>query len=134
MKRKQTHEISEAERNSLASHRKLAFKQNIPLYIMIAIPLLYFALFKYGPMFGLVMAFQDFKLRDGFFGSQWVGLLNFQQIFGTPNMTKIIWNTIWLGIVTVIVEFPFPIMIAILLNEIGNKVFKKWKHPQEPPL
>ena len=126
MKRKQTHEISEAERNSLASHRKLAFKQNIPLYVMIALPLLYFAIFKYGPMFGLIMAFQDFKLRDGFFGSQWVGLLNFKQIFGTPNMAKIIWNTVWLGIVTVIVEFPFPIIIAIFLNEIGNKTFKKW--------
>ena len=126
MKRKQKHEISEAERNSLAARRKLSIQQNIPLYVMIAIPLIYFIIFKYGPMFGLVMAFQDFKLRDGFFGSTWVGLLNFKQIFGTPNMTKIIWNTIWLGIVTVIVEFPFPIMIAILLNEIGNKVFKKW--------
>ena len=119
-------ELTEAEKTSLAAKRKLSFRQNVPLYIMIAIPLLYFAIFKYGPMFGLVMAFQDFKLRDGFFGSQWVGLLNFQQIFGTPNMTKIIWNTIWLGIVTVIVEFPFPIIIAIFLNEIGNQVFKKW--------
>ena len=126
MSKKPKSELTEAQKNSLAAKRRLSFRQNIPLYIMIAIPLLYFAIFKYGPMFGLVMAFQDFKLRDGFFGSQWVGLLNFQQIFSTPNMTKIIWNTIWLGIVTVIVEFPFPIMIAILLNEIGNKVFKKW--------
>ena len=126
MSKKPKSELTEAQKNSLAAKRRLSFRQNIPLYIMIAIPLLYFAIFKYGPMFGLVMAFQDFKLRDGFFGSQWVGLLNFQQIFGTPNMTKIIWNTIWLGIVTVIVEFPFPIMIAILLNEIGNQVFKKW--------
>ena len=126
MSKKPKAELTEAQKNSLAARRKLSIQQNIPLYVMIAIPLLYFIIFKYGPMFGLVMAFQDFKLRDGFFGSQWVGLLNFQQIFGTPNMTKIIWNTIWLGIVTVIVEFPFPIMIAILLNEIGNKVFKKW--------
>ena len=126
MSKKPKAELTEAQKNSLAARRKLSIQQNIPLYIMIAIPLLYFIIFKYGPMFGLVMAFQDFKLRDGFFGSTWVGLLNFKQIFGTPNMTKIIWNTIWLGIVTVIVEFPFPIMIAILLNEIGNKVFKKW--------
>ena len=126
MSKKPKTELTEAQKNSLAARRKLSIQQNIPLYIMIAIPLLYFIIFKYGPMFGLVMAFQDFKLRDGFFGSTWVGLLNFKQIFGTPNMTKIIWNTIWLGIVTVIVEFPFPIMIAILLNEIGNKVFKKW--------
>lgn len=109
MSKKPKSELTEAQKNSLAAKRRLSFRQNIPLYIMIAIPLLYFAIFKYGPMFGLVMAFQDFKLRDGFFGSQWVGLLNFQQIFSTPNMTKIIWNTIWLGIVTVIVEFPFPL-------------------------
>ena len=126
MSKKPKAELTEAQKNSLAARRKLSIQQNIPLYVMIAIPLIYFIIFKYGPMFGLVMAFQDFKLRDGFFGSTWVGLLNFKQIFGTPNMTKIIWNTIWLGIVTVIVEFPFPIMIAILLNEIGNKVFKKW--------
>lgn len=126
MRKKPKKELTEAEQLSLASRHRLIIKQNIPLYIMIAIPLLYFLIFKYGPMFGLVMAFQDFKLRDGFFGSKWVGLLNFKQIFSTPSMVKIIWNTIWLGIVTVVVEFPFPIIIAILLNEVGNKVFKKW--------
>lgn len=106
--------------------RKLNIKRNIPLFIMMIIPLLYFIIFCYGPMFGLVMAFQNFRLRDGLLGSEWVGMRNFQMIFSTPNMYKIILNTLRLGLLNVFLTFPFPIILAIMLNEIGNKTYKKF--------
>ena len=118
--------MTDAQIKSAVFRKRLRIKQNIPLWVMISIPLLYFLIFCYGPMFGLVMAFQNFRLKDGFFGSEWVGLQNFKMIFSNPNMVKIIWNTVWLGLLTVLVEFPFPIIIAIFLNEIENKHFKKW--------
>lgn len=106
--------------------KRLMLKKNIPLFVMLIVPLLFFAIFSYGPMFGLVMAFQNYKLRDGLLGSDWVGLRNFQMIFTTPNMYKIIFNTLRLGILSVFVSFPFPIIVAVMLNEVTNKYFKKW--------
>lgn len=107
-------------------NRRLKIKRNIPLLLMMVIPLLYFLIFCYGPMLGLVMAFQDFKLAKGFFGSQWVGLRNFKMIFKTPNMYGIILNTLRLGILSVLISFPFPIAIAIMLNEVQGKIFKRF--------
>lgn len=107
-------------------HHRLMVKRNIPLFAMLIIPLLFFAIFSYGPMFGLVMAFQNYRLKDGLLGSEWVGLRNFKMIFTTPNMYKIIFNTLRLGLLSVFVSFPFPIIIAVMLNEITGKRFKKW--------
>lgn len=106
--------------------RRLLRKKNIPLFIMLIIPIAYFLIFAYGPMFGLVMAFQNFRLADGFWGSKWVGLKNFELIFNTPNMYRIILNTLRLGIAEIIVEFPMPIILAIMLNEITSKWYKKF--------
>lgn len=111
--------------NSAQLRRRSNFKRNLPLFIMLIVPLVYYAVFHYGPMFGLVMAFQNYRLKDGLLGSEWVGLLNFKMIFNTPNMVKIITNTLKIGILTVFVSFPFPIMLAIMLNEVSNKIFKK---------
>ncbi len=105
--------------------RRLNIRRNIPLYVMLIVPLLYFVIFCYGPMFGLVMAFQNFKLKDGLLGSEWVGLRNFKMIFGTPNMYNIILNTLRIGILTVFVSFPFPIILAVMLNEMQGR-FKKY--------
>lgn len=104
--------------------KRARLKRNIPLFIMLIIPILYFCVFCYGPMFGLVMSFQDYKLKDGIFGSEWVGLLNFRLIFTTPNLVKIIWNTVKIGLLTVLVSFPFPIILAIMLNEVSGKRLK----------
>lgn len=106
--------------------RRLTIRRNIPLFAMLALPILFFIIFCYGPMFGLVMAFQNYRLADGLLGSEWVGWRNFKMIFTTPNMYKIILNTLRLGLLSVFVSFPFPIAIAIMLNEITNKYFKKF--------
>lgn len=111
--------------NTAQIHRRTSFRRNLPLFIMLIVPLVYYVIFHYGPMFGLVMAFQNYRLKDGLLGSEWVGWLNFKMIFSTPNMVKIIGNTLTIGILTVFVSFPFPIILAIMLNEISNKIFKK---------
>ena len=107
------------------SRKKALWRRNIPLFIMFSIPFFYFLIFCYGPMGGLVMAFEQYRPRNGLFGSEWVGLMNFKIIFGTRSMVNIILNTVRLGLLTVLVSFPFPIMLAILLNEVGNAKFKK---------
>lgn len=111
--------------NSDRMQKRLRIKKNIPLYCMLAIPILYFLIFCYGPMFGTVMAFQNYRLSDGLLHSEWVGLRNFKMIFTTPNMRKIIFNTVRIGVMTVFVSFPFPIILAIMLNEVKAKRFKK---------
>lgn len=106
-------------------HRKRLFQQNIPLIIMFAPVLIYFLLFKYGPMFGLAIAFKQYNLADGVWGSPWIGMDNFDMLFGNPQTLNIIRNTLMLSILQVVAGFPLPILLAILLNEVRKSWFKK---------
>jgi len=101
------------------------FKQNIPLLIMFIPVLFFYAIFKYLPMGGLVIAFKDYNFADGVFGSPWVGLKNFQMLFTGSNTVNIIRNTFVLSILRIIFGFPAPIILAILLNEVRKSWFKK---------
>lgn len=82
-------------------------------------------IFQYGPMFGLVIAFKDYKPLMGFVDSPWVGLKNFQRMFEIPDFGNILWNSITLNIESLIVTFPVPIIFAILLNEMRGRKFKR---------
>lgn len=124
-KKKQNVPMDELSLRTEQMRRRLNIRRNIPLFVMLIIPILFFVIFCYEPMFGLIMAFQNYKLRDGLLGSEWVGLRNFKMIFSTPNMYGIILNTLKIGILTVFVSFPFPIILAVMLNEISGK-FKKF--------
>ncbi|WP_133580186.1 ABC transporter permease [Aureibacillus halotolerans] len=105
--------------------RKRLLRQNLPLFIMFAPVLIYFLLFKYGPILGLVIAFKQYSLAGGVFGSPWVGMANFEMLFNTPQMLNIIRNTLMLSVLQVVVGFPLPILLAILLNEVRKSWFKK---------
>jgi len=115
------------ERNLSAGklQRSKRFRQNIPLLIMFAPILIYYIVFKYLPMGGLIIAFKDFSLRQGIFGSPWAGLRNFRLIFTGTGTLNIIWNTFFLSILRLVAGFPAPIILAILLNEVREKWFKK---------
>lgn len=102
-----------------------AIKQNIPLFVMFAPVLLFYALFKYIPMFGLVIAFKDYNFFDGILHSPWVGLDNFRSLFGNAQTLGIIRNTLLLSVLNIVVGFPFPIVVALLLNEVRKIWFKK---------
>lgn len=94
-------------------------------WLIIAAPLLYVFVFNYLPMTGILMAFKDYSPRRGIWASPWVGLKWFQQFMTTPSGLKVIGNTLSLGLYTLIAGFPIPILLAIALNEIHSKGFKK---------
>ncbi|NMA83232.1 MAG: sugar ABC transporter permease [Epulopiscium sp.] len=105
--------------------KRTKMKSQWQFYLMLLPPLLYILTFHYTPMFGIVMAFKKFSVSRGIWGSQWVGFTHFKQFLASPSSLRIIWNTLYLGIYTLIVGFPIPILLAIGLNEVGNQRFKK---------
>ncbi|OUS74764.1 protein lplB [Paenibacillus sp. MY03] len=101
------------------------FKQNVPLLWMFIPGAIFYLLIKYTPMAGLVIAFKDYNLHDGIVRSPWVGLDNFRLIFSNALTTDIILNTLWLSLLRLVVGFPFPILLALLLNEVRKTWFKR---------
>lgn len=87
--------------------------------------LLYYIIFHYIPMGGTVIAFQDYRPALGFFGSDWVGLENFIEFFTGPYAWRTIRNTILLSVYGIIFEFPMPIFLALMINEVSGKIFKR---------
>jgi len=85
----------------------------------------FFVLFKYVPIGGVVIAFKKYNLMDGILHSPWVGLDNFRLLFSTPTTIQIIRNTLMLSLMSIIIGFPFPIILAILLNEVRRMWFKR---------
>lgn len=94
-------------------------------YLIISVPLAFVLIFSYAPMYGVLMAFQDFSPRRGVFGSEWVGLKHFEQFLSSPSSMRIIWNTLEIGIYGLIAGFPLPIILAVGLNECRHQKFKK---------
>ncbi|MCR2807926.1 ABC transporter permease [Paenibacillus soyae] len=95
------------------------------LYLLLMIPLSFVLLFKYAPMSGLVLAFKDYKIARGFWGSEWVGFEVFQEIFARHDFLRAVRNTLMLNGLDLIFSFTAPIILAILLNEIRSVRFKK---------
>lgn len=95
------------------------------LYLMLLPAIVVAILFAYVPMYGLIMAFQDYNAFKGFSGSEFVGLDNFRRIFTQSNFLKAIWNTLYVSLLGLVITFPAPILLALLLNELKNGWFKK---------
>ncbi|TDF96370.1 sugar ABC transporter permease [Paenibacillus piri] len=110
---------------SVRLRRKRIIKQNIPLMVMFLPVILFYIVFKYIPMLGLVIAFKDYNFFDGIIGSEWVGFKHFKYLFGNAYTRDIIYNTLLLSCLRVFVSFPFPILLAIMLNEARKLLFKK---------
>lgn len=110
-------------------HRKKNFKKTMKkywqLYLFLAVPLAYLIIFKYVPMGGLVMAFQNFSPRKGLFGSEWVGLEHFIEFFQSYQFWRILKNTLVLSIYGIVASFPIPIVFALILNCIRDGKLKK---------
>lgn len=102
-----------------------SFKTYWQLYIMLIPVVLYFIVFKFWPMYGVQIAFRNFSPAQGFWKSEWVGLQYFQQFFNSFNFEIVLSNTLLLSIYLLLVSFPAPVILALLLNEIQNKHFKK---------
>lgn len=92
--------------------------KNRYLYGMMFFPIVFFVLFKYKPMYGILIAFKDFKVREGIMGSEWAGFKYFQQFLSDPDFWNAFKNTILLSIWQILICFPVPILFALLVNEI----------------
>ena len=101
------------------------FKMNVALYIMLIPGILNLIFFKYAPMYGLIVAFQNYKPKLGYLGSPFVGLKHFYAFFRDPFCWRIIRNTFVLGSYSILINFPAPIILALLLNEIRYPKFKR---------
>ena len=95
------------------------------IYLMALSVLIYFLIFKYGPMYGSIIAFKDYNISDGIWGSPWVGFKHFIDFFHTSDFVRIVRNTLTISIGTLIFSFPVPIIFALLLNEIKSRPFAR---------
>ena len=101
------------------------FRMNWQIYLF-AIPIIvYFIIFNYIPMAGIIMAFESFNPKKGYFRSPWVGFQNFKDFFGSYYFWRLIRNTFLISALSIIFSFPAPILFALLLNEVKAKYFKK---------
>ncbi|NTV90155.1 MAG: sugar ABC transporter permease [Clostridiales bacterium] len=108
----------------LADVRK-DFKLHKMVYLILAPVIIYFIVFNYIPMAGIVLAFEKFETKMGIFGSPWIGFKNFTDFFGSYYFWRLIRNTFLISFYDFAWGFPAPIILALMLNEIGQKTFKK---------
>ncbi|MGD0035240.1 ABC transporter permease subunit [Paenibacillus illinoisensis] len=117
------------QRNQVEPKRQHPFikslKKHWELYLLVLPPVLYLLIFKYIPMVGVQIAFKDFSVVKGIWGSPWVGFKHFEAFFESPNFWLLIKNTIGISFYSLIAGFPIPILLALALNEIRTGYFKK---------
>lgn len=99
---------------------------NYQLYLFLLPTVLYFAVFAYWPMYGVLIAFKDFSATHGILGSPWVGFKHFERFFESFYFWRLIKNTLGLSILGLIITFPLPIILALMLNQVMNLRFKKF--------
>ncbi len=99
--------------------------RNYMLYIMAIPVILYFLLFHYGPMYGVVLAFKDYQLGQGIAASPWVGAKHFINFWQSPYFFRTLRNTLMISLYSILFGFPAPILLALLLNEVKCSAFKR---------
>lgn len=95
------------------------------LYVMLAPALLFLLIFKYTPMYGVIIAFQDFNVIKGMLNSPWVGLKHFEELFMFAEFPRVVRNTLIISLMKLVFGFPAPILLALLLNELLLVRFKR---------
>ncbi|XEC92701.1 ABC transporter permease [Paenibacillus tarimensis] len=95
------------------------------LYLMLVPVALFFLIFKYAPLYGEIIAFKNYRLADGIWGSPWVGLAQFEKLFSSSDFYVILRNTLLLNLYNLVFAFPVPIILALLLNEVQLEWYKR---------
>lgn len=95
------------------------------LYLMLLIPVILTIIYKYIPMYGIQIAFRDYKASRGIWGSEWVGLQWFERFFCSPNCVRMIKNTVLLSFYGLLWSFPVPIILALMINQLRFNRFKR---------
>ncbi len=101
------------------------FGKQWDLQLMVIPALLFIFIFSYIPMYGVLMAFQDYSLFEGFRGSPWVGFKHFEMFFNAPEFWTVIRNTVVISLLKLLIGFPAPIILALMLNEVRGRIFKR---------
>ena len=110
---------------SFATLAKRDWRKHKSLYLMFLPVLLYYLIFHYKPMYGAIIAFQNFNPSKGILDSQWVGFKHFTDFFNSYHFIRVLKNTLVISVTNIILGFPAPILLALLLNEIKSKRFSK---------
>ena len=106
-------------------HGFAGYRKHLALSLMFLPVIVYFFIFKYIPMGGIVIAFKNYKISQGIFGSAWCGLDNFTKAFATPTFARSVRNTLTISGLKLLFGFPAPIILALMLNEVSHARFKK---------
>lgn len=99
--------------------------KNRELYLLVLPALVFLFIFRYGPMYGIQIAFKDYNFLKGITGSEWVGLKHFRLLFTDAEFPRVVRNTILISLYKLFIGFPAPIILALLLNEIKNSLYKR---------
>lgn len=113
------------KKESFASRLKKDLRRNKKLYLMLLPIIVYYIVFCYYPMYGAQIAFRDYSPRKGIIGSDWVGLEHFMDFFQGLYFPRLVRNTLSINLKNLILGFPAPIILALMLNEVRSKIFKK---------
>ena len=105
--------------------RKGWFRKEIPFHLMLLPAVIITFIFKYIPFVGITMAFEDYTPLKRLFDQKWVGLDNYKYLFSLPGFGSVIWNTIFIAVMKLVGNLIFPVLVALLLNEIRARHFKK---------
>ncbi|SHE15013.1 sn-glycerol-3-phosphate transport system permease protein ugpA [Chlamydia abortus] len=95
------------------------------IYLLLLPGVLYFVIYKYVPIAGLVIAFQDFNPFTSIWENDWIGFKNFSRIFADKEVVNVIWNTINISLLQILMAFPISIILALMLNELRNETYKR---------
>ncbi|ACT04226.1 binding-protein-dependent transport systems inner membrane component [Paenibacillus sp. JDR-2] len=96
------------------------------LYLMLLPPLAFYLIFHYGPLYGLQIAFKNFNPAKGIIGSPWEGFGHFERFFNSYYFWRLLWNTVSINLFSLLIAFPVPILLALLVNEIKSRAYSKW--------
>lgn len=100
-------------------------RQSWQLYVMLLIPIIITIIYKYIPMYGIQIAFRDYKASKGYLGSEWVGLKWFQRFFSSPNCLRMIRNTVLLSLYSLLWSFPIPVILSLAINQLRFHRYKR---------
>ena len=124
----QTSPAAARQLDAIPVHRKSLsqrLRENWQLYVMLLIPVVLTIVYKYWPMYGIQIAFRDFKASRGITGSEWVGLYWFERFFTAPNCVRMIKNTVLLSLYSLLWSFPIPIILSLCINQLRFNRYKR---------
>jgi len=112
-------------RASKRSRLLVQLKRHLPFYLILLIPLIQVIVFNYFPIYGIQIAFKDFKMKRGILGSAWVGFEHFEKMFHDPAFYRVLGNTLRLSFLNLLTIFPLTVIFALMMNEVRHEKFKR---------